>query len=248
MFKLGLGQVLAERTNVHATPAANAHVVVNEPLVLAHLVNILDNDTNKGIRCHLREVLQDTYGPQRGKGFEYAMVYAMCQVYGVEGGAPLSPLFEFHGVDEPPKWASEDKWELVTVERIEDTQNPGKTVLHVTKVLFPGVAGFAFTADEHSGQRESLRWFTTPDGRPFLCPDKWFGPDVMFALRKVGTDQLLLVCIQCKHKQNILPSQTMAALATTTPDCFFMVSEVRPASTCVYLHTKWYIARERKGI
>ncbi|EJD42050.1 hypothetical protein AURDEDRAFT_168841 [Auricularia subglabra TFB-10046 SS5] len=208
LVELGVGRFVIRDNNLH--------IEISERLVLAALRSFYDSPAHSGgIREFLNTMLHNPGGSEAttGLGFEDAMIYLFWLRFAGEG-ARLCDVFEFEA-DLRPAWAD---WNARLIATFDPESHTAKDfVLHgLTSVL----------AQNCSTIKESLHWFEDTLGIPFLKPDNFFGPDIIFALLlhdpAGGEPRVLFVCVQCKNWSQLRRGFAVRqAIFTASPEGFY---------------------------
>ncbi|EJD42064.1 hypothetical protein AURDEDRAFT_168854 [Auricularia subglabra TFB-10046 SS5] len=190
LVDLGIGRFVVDKSE------KTLRIEINERLVLTALRAFFDSPGHRmGIRAAINDVLHNVSGSDTvaGLGFEDAMVYLLWRRFSGDG-AVLSDVFDFEP-DVRPLWADKRA-------RLIAAFHPGSR--EAKDFVLRGLT--AVLARNCSKIEESLDWFVNQCGIPFLKPDNFFGPDIIFALQLYDPEaeegagqQTIYVCVQCKN-------------------------------------------------
>lgn len=207
-------------------------VIVNEPIILAALVQWVNEDPGRNpFWSHIAKGFDQKNSSVKGFGFEDIIIYLLWQSFS-RPGTRLSDVFSFQYL--VPSWADETAQLLSAMSAFNDTSSP---VFATTAFTTP----LSFDAQSQQG---SVAWFEQQDQHraPFLKPDNYHGPDAVFGVRLQSGNELLIV-VQCKCWQSDKhgPKEVEEAVYKLSPEGFYLNKNVRASFKflplcCLFLH------------
>jgi hypothetical protein len=73
-----------------------------------------------------------------------------------------------------------------------------------------------------------LTFLGNPDGKVFLFPGNYMGPDLICFVKDHETDELILLALQCKVAPDLNSGQWLKAIMSVTPNFFYTVQVSDP--------------------
>lgn len=220
MVTLSIGRIEPDVGTV-----SEGSISTSENITANALLNWLD-DRVSTIRTMLNRFLADVEPAVCGYALENALVYMFWRTFSV--GATLDSVFDFCYL--PPAWRGQTA-RLIGVFRTYAGEGLGS--IPVDRQLTTRLTWRTEDVDD------SMAWFSTggvPGLRvPFLRPDVWIGPDLIFGL-VLATGQEILVCVQSKSWSYRHSADTFKAEAyKLSPEGFYRSQQVHPRQSQVSL-------------
>ena len=183
-------------------------VYLCEPLVVLRLSSILSKYRDTMVKAWVADEAKiSPNNSARGFVLEEAILLVLLKMFGGKECA-LSDAFD---TDQP--WGSR-KVTLVSLKRGSDGQ----------MWSFP-VSWGSGSSDrlgyKASSPEDVVKFLNNPDGKCFLFPDNYMGPDLSCFFQDVVTKELIFLCLQSKLSKNLSAKDALSALASVNPDFFY---------------------------
>jgi hypothetical protein len=221
LIQIGVGH-LQKVQDRQATRDTTYPVYISEPLVIASLSGLFDNDAwSKRKEWFTNYLNLHTTKQGFGYAFEDAMLFVVMESF---GGKYIALGDVFHFSDTSPLKSREVT--LVSLMRMDD----GEIFTSNVEWHSRSSPRLGFKAGNHE---DVVRFFTNPCGITFLFPDTRMGPDLIFFVKDKETGELMMVVVQIKATLNV---SWLVALQSITPDFFYSMI-VRVSFLITYCRT-----------
>ena len=181
-------------------------VYLCEPLVVLYLSGVFSVRKDTTIKAWIADAAR--IAPNNlSLGFEEAVLLVLLQMFGNEARA-LSDAFD---TDQP--WGSR-KVTLVSLKRRTDGQMQSCPVSWTSGSS--DRLGYKATSSD-----DVIRFLNNPDGKCFLFPDNYMGPDLSCFFQDVETKELILLVLQIKLSKILKAEICLRALESVNPEFFY---------------------------
>jgi hypothetical protein len=210
LVALGVGHLEKVEPNQTVNPSKNYPVYLCEPMAVLYLCSVFGKHFLTQETWIIEAFCNARNASARGTIFEEAVLLVLLRNFGGKSCA-LSNVFH---TNEP--WGSR-KVTLVALRRTVDG------VMQHCPVSW--TAGSSDRLGLKAGSPEHvLEFMNNPNGKCFLLPDNHMGPDLLFFLQDVETEELILVGMQGKLVRRPLDvSRWLKALESVTPQFFYTI-------------------------